>query len=580
VISSANLCTSTFLEPAGTSGKWMASGTQGTCEAQGFFAQLGLATTLYSASLSLHFMLRIRNVSAELICRRIEPVMHTLSILFPLITAFVALFLDLFNPLELGVGCWIASYPTGCSADPEVECTRGENALLYVWLFGGPPLILGDVTVTVCMAIMFLTVRKQTRKVQERYDVVIGQNSNAASNYRLKQIALQGSLYVGAFFLTYIWTGTLRLVESDVRSTSFFILSYLDEVFYPLQGFMNFFIYIRPRFIEQRRKHPDDPWWNVVAMTFDSKKASRSGPFFPSETSSGRRLSRMVSSRFASFARRSSWLSGPSDFNINCREKKPPDRRQAEYKEDHEPQRVVAETTPRRDSIVSFFISRSIVDQMQDSQVVSDDFDINYSEILNEQPQPENDEEVIVLSNDHQLSDKVDEGDEEQKVDVLRFRDSTASNSNSEDLVGYQDKAEDNDEQPRNEGEGEAHLDSKDQGGPPELDGDTQRNFKDVESGSQCPNSEDPVQPSECTITHSFRYGGEDNRDTRAASGATEKLNKSVETPRDNGNAYLFSGTKSSSPTNAQLLLWGIGELRRSRFQDLNIKQGSQDESE
>jgi hypothetical protein len=137
IIGSIRACTSSFVMPAGS--WWMAAGNQGSCEFQGSVAQLAIGAALYSACLSIYFWLTIRNVNKYVIARRFEPVMHCVSALFPICTAIYGLIQNAFNPVELGVGCWVSSFPTGCADDPNIECTRGRNANVLIWIFAGIP---------------------------------------------------------------------------------------------------------------------------------------------------------------------------------------------------------------------------------------------------------------------------------------------------------------------------------------------------------------------------------------------------------------------------------------------------------
>jgi tellurite resistance protein TehA-like permease len=148
IIGSIRACTSSFVMPAGS--WWMAAGNQGSCEFQGSVAQLAIGAALYSACLGIYFWLTIRNVNKSVIARRVEPVMHCVSLLFPICTAIYGLIQNIFNPVELGVGCWVSSFPTGCADDPNIECTRGQNAKVLIWIFAGIPVGLSLVRLVSC----------------------------------------------------------------------------------------------------------------------------------------------------------------------------------------------------------------------------------------------------------------------------------------------------------------------------------------------------------------------------------------------------------------------------------------------
>ena len=70
-----------------------------------------------------------------------------------------------------------------------------------------------------------------------------------------KKIAVQGLLYVGAFYITWLFPTISRI--TDLIGTSYFAIQFLDTFLIPLQGFFNFCIYIRPRFILYRKHNAD-----------------------------------------------------------------------------------------------------------------------------------------------------------------------------------------------------------------------------------------------------------------------------------------------------------------------------------
>jgi len=83
-----------------------ASGNQATCNAQGFFIQFASGTQVYNAALCIYYLLVIKyGKSDAYISKTIEPIMHSVAISFPFVTATVALCKGLFNASI--VGCWI-----------------------------------------------------------------------------------------------------------------------------------------------------------------------------------------------------------------------------------------------------------------------------------------------------------------------------------------------------------------------------------------------------------------------------------------------------------------------------------------
>jgi hypothetical protein len=77
----------------------------------------------------------------------------------------------------------------------------------------------------------------------------------AASKSR--KIAVQGLLYVGAFYVTWLFPTISRITEL-VAGRNYFPIQFLDTLLIPLQGFFNFFIYIRPRYLISRKLNPNN----------------------------------------------------------------------------------------------------------------------------------------------------------------------------------------------------------------------------------------------------------------------------------------------------------------------------------
>jgi len=69
----------------------------------------------------------------------------------------------------------------------------------------------------------------------------------------------QALLYVSAYFSCYIFVIVAQFMENVG-----FPLMLLKAIFYPSQGFWNFLIYVRPRFIEIREKKKDETFWWVL----------------------------------------------------------------------------------------------------------------------------------------------------------------------------------------------------------------------------------------------------------------------------------------------------------------------------
>ena len=112
-VGSAAILVGTWAIPRDTSGVYMASGTQGTCSAQGFFVQMGIGTPLYNASLSLYYFLVIMLGWNERKMRKIEVWLHAVPNVITIGTSIAgATILNTEGHMGLyhnsNLWCWIA----------------------------------------------------------------------------------------------------------------------------------------------------------------------------------------------------------------------------------------------------------------------------------------------------------------------------------------------------------------------------------------------------------------------------------------------------------------------------------------
>eukprot|EP00540_Astrosyne_radiata_P010161 CAMPEP_0116843278 /NCGR_PEP_ID=MMETSP0418-20121206/11998_1 /TAXON_ID=1158023 /ORGANISM="Astrosyne radiata, Strain 13vi08-1A" /LENGTH=431 /DNA_ID=CAMNT_0004474011 /DNA_START=232 /DNA_END=1527 /DNA_ORIENTATION=+ len=214
-------------------------GTWGTCEAQGFFVQLVLGAVLYNSALALYYFLVIRQGwSEERVSRKVEPFMHIFSVLIAFTFAIVGLSKNLYNPSRWR--CWIAKYPRRCEQSFENNgvstCIRGDNADLYRWGMFFVPIWIAILFVTVVMALVYRKLRV-LEKSSSRFLSRGGQT---------RSFALQAMLYVGVFYLTWIFH-SISFITSEIWDEGWFELNMTALFFLPLQGFFNCIVYMLPR---------------------------------------------------------------------------------------------------------------------------------------------------------------------------------------------------------------------------------------------------------------------------------------------------------------------------------------------
>jgi len=85
-----------------------------------------------------------------------------------------------------------------------------------------------------------------------------------------RMIALQGLRFVAAFYVTWLFS-TISRIFNIIDITIPFPIQFLDTTFVPLQGFLNFLIYIRPLLEDYRHKNPKVGFWMAFRnITFDT----------------------------------------------------------------------------------------------------------------------------------------------------------------------------------------------------------------------------------------------------------------------------------------------------------------------
>jgi len=99
------------------------------------------------------------------------------------------------------------------------------------------------------------------------------QKGEAPSKFRLQNVrstAAQSCLYVGAFLVTALPLSIARMFQAKYNCTSeFYPLSVATVTFFPLQGFLNCLIYMRPRYINYRQNNPNS---SIVSLLWKSIK--------------------------------------------------------------------------------------------------------------------------------------------------------------------------------------------------------------------------------------------------------------------------------------------------------------------
>lgn len=269
---------STWPIPTDTSGVWAASGTTQTCTTQGYFLQLAIMAPLYNAALSLYYLLMIKYSWSEERLKRLRIPIHAIILTFGIGTSIAGLPLTLYNPANLW--CWIAPLPFGClesAANGGVTtCERGDNAAtVYRWAFFYAPLWTAVAFATVAMILVCWTVWAHETQLLRRWyqrstSFAVHTSPTALQRREMtRKVTVQALCYVGAFYLTWVWSSMIRIQQSISGETEY-ALALLTGIFLPSQGFFNFLVYVRPRYHRYREQNPSTRPLSIIGRITSS----------------------------------------------------------------------------------------------------------------------------------------------------------------------------------------------------------------------------------------------------------------------------------------------------------------------
>ena len=292
----------TFLIPKASGGPWgpvyWAFGNDRTCSYSGFFNQFAVASPIYNTMLSIYFLLKIRYGWKTESLNKIGPFLHAFPIMFALGTAFFAL---LRRPDTLYGNvfwtCWINPDP------PQPDFRWFQWAFLFapVWIC-----VFFQTVAMGFLYLSVRNVEKKTDEIEQSREFSAPSSktsrrrsrSSKSSNLKKKNtdltetdtsseldaesddenedaavdacgndverpmdaariiaarskkqqhskmIAVQGMLYVGAFYITWMFPTIQRIIEVAGGQGQFWLQA-LDTSLLPLQGLFNVFIYLR-----------------------------------------------------------------------------------------------------------------------------------------------------------------------------------------------------------------------------------------------------------------------------------------------------------------------------------------------
>lgn len=314
-----------FVLPEQMDLSYAAFGNTRTCEAFGFLLSTFLWTgCCYNCFLSLYFLATVRYQFKEpsMTYRKIKIPLWEMGVLIatlllPLVCMSVAVAMNAIHPQAILPICYFSTSPYGCEGDSECG-VHADEKLVYgltsiAYLFSGLIIFVSFGSTF----FLYWTVRqKMKRSSQFRFSgatkssgiggsmstsnnshttgtqfanshtttASMGQCSNTHTSRnsapaedpfqkRVQQVRTQAILYAIIYFNSFIWasllgglTATMEHDEAQEAKTDpgVYTLQLLAVIFGPLQGFLNFFVYIRPKVLRWRAVETEESLFWVV----------------------------------------------------------------------------------------------------------------------------------------------------------------------------------------------------------------------------------------------------------------------------------------------------------------------------
>jgi len=207
-----------------------AMGKSWSCTAQGICIWLGGAVPLYNSSLNLYYLLTIKyGMGQQRFSTQIEPLLHLISIVLPLSAA-------------------ITFAVRG-------DIIPGSNHRLCFTTS-----TVGSITIISGIAFSFLfcvfSMSSIVWSVKQR-PTSLGSSVSTRRRMEEMETVKTAILYTSAFFITFIGLLCQEIIKLTYRDEGSFYLTILIGISYPLQGFWNLAIYVRPGVNRIRERDKD-----------------------------------------------------------------------------------------------------------------------------------------------------------------------------------------------------------------------------------------------------------------------------------------------------------------------------------
>ncbi|CAJ1931666.1 unnamed protein product [Cylindrotheca closterium] len=307
-----------------------AIGNATTCSISGFMTTAAHSGTFYTCMLSYYFLFTARfGLKNSVVARRIEPVMHCISLGYPIISAIVGAYYEAYADTATYFGCFV-NCPPGTNKEDCIATTLGWIFYGWPFLFVLASLIVNNLLIWRLVHGHSVTLRKMHTSRQvggssdessavhsldddisslgltKRVDATVHGSDITSSSYkanvvyhrkvthvatashlrRLQLVKSQALLFVASYAFVSMWGGIMAIAEqyahTEDEELSLLVKMYpimvLHALLAPMQGLFNMLVYVRPKYLTTRHEFGDQSrWWAMKRAMLGEKRVRASG---------------------------------------------------------------------------------------------------------------------------------------------------------------------------------------------------------------------------------------------------------------------------------------------------------------
>jgi hypothetical protein len=271
------------------------------CNYEGFIhTAMVMPSMYYNAFLSVFFLYSICYSDKKALLKRLEPYIHCLCILIPIIVATLNLALGVYGPGNPDkYSCYVIipnDPPLKCDGNGNCFNPYDDSTLRAAYLLSWFQIFSGIATFLLLSMNSYLIFHKAQAlsKANEKHALEISNATESVSSSHRKltkqlppgrknviQIRNQSFLYVGGFIMIYLTVLTLNIACAInpkkwgpfVDYLAADIVRLLFDIFYPLSGLYTALVFFRPRFLRWRDLNRSRSWFFILRRTIFSSAA-------------------------------------------------------------------------------------------------------------------------------------------------------------------------------------------------------------------------------------------------------------------------------------------------------------------